>query len=84
MPKDVIKSMQTFARLLDGALEMVDNVLTRVPAEGAAPRTVLNDLEKAKTKAEARFDSMDESYAIQSSSGELAEDIEKAYTKVYN
>ena len=59
MPKDVVKSMQTYARLLDGALEMIDNVLTRVPAEGAAPKTVLDDLEKAKAKAEARFDSMD-------------------------
>ena len=84
MPKDLVKSMQTYARLLDGALETIDDLLTQVPAEGAAPKTVLDDLEKAKAKAEARFDSMDESYAIQSSSGELAEDIEKAYTKVYN
>ena len=34
-PKDLIKSMQTYARFLDNALEQIDHVLTRVPAEVA-------------------------------------------------
>ena len=34
-PKSLIKSMQAYARSLDNALEMIDDILTRVPAEGA-------------------------------------------------
>ena len=83
-PKDLVKSMQTYARFLDGALELIDNVLTRVPAEGAAPKTVLDDLEKAKAMAEAKFKKMDANYEIQSESDELTEVIETAHTKVYD
>ena len=84
MPKDLVKSMQTYARLLDGALETIDTILTWIPAEGTAPRSVLDDLEKAKAKAEAKLDKMEENYDIQSESGELTEDTETAHAKIYN
>ena len=82
-PKDLVKSMQTYARLLDGALEALDEVLARVPAEGATPKNVLDDLEEAKARAKAKFRRMDENYDIQASSDELTEEIEKAHTKTY-
>ena len=47
-PKDLIKSIQTYARFLDNTLERIDGILARVPAEGATPRGVLNELEEAK------------------------------------
>merc|ERR1712020_733560 len=75
--------MQTYARFLDDAIEAIDNILAQVPAEGAAPKTVLDDLAKAKATAEAKFDKMETNYEVQSFSDELTDDIEKAHTKVY-
>ena len=69
-PKDLVKSMQTYARFLDNALELIDDVLTRVPAEGATPRAILNELEEAKALAKAKFDKMGTNYEIQSESDE--------------
>ena len=75
MPKDPVKSMQTYARLLDNGLEMIDWVLARVPDEGATPKTVRDDLEKAKATAKAKFERMDTNYKILSVSDELTEDM---------
>ena len=83
-PKDLVKSIQTYDRLLDNTLERIDSILTRVPAEGATPRGVLDDLEKVKALADAKFDKMEANYEIQSFSGELTENMETAHTKVYD
>ena len=83
-PKDLVKSIQAYARFLDQDLEWIDDVLARVPAEGATPRSVLDDLEKVKASAEAKFDKMKMNYEIQSVSDELTEDMETAHTKVYD
>ena len=83
-PKDLVKSIQTYARFLDNALELIDGVLARVPAEGATPRSVLNDLEEVKAMAKAKFEKMDANYDIQSVSDELTEDMETAHKKVYD
>ena len=82
-PKSLIKSIQAYARSLDNALEIIDNILTQVPDEGATPRLVLDDLEKAKATAEAKFGKMSENYDIQTQSDELTEDMETAHTKAY-
>ena len=59
-PKDMVKSIQTYARFLGTALDAIDKVLTRVPAEGATPKTVLDDLMEAKAKAKAKFERLEE------------------------
>ena len=64
-PKSLLKSMQAYARLLDNALELIDDILTRVPAEGATPRSILDELDKAKATAMAKFDKMDANYDLQ-------------------
>ena len=83
-PKSPIKLTQIHARLLDNALEWIDDVLARVPAEGATPKNVLDDLEEAKALAKAKFGKMDANYEIQSVSDELTEDMKTACTKVYD
>ena len=65
-PKSLVKSMQAYARSLGNALERIDDILTRIPKEGATPRTVLSELENAKAIAEAKFEKMDANYDIQS------------------
>ena len=85
MPKDLLKSMRAYARLMDNALELIDGILARVPepVDGATPsRSLLDELEKAKTTATAKFDKLDANYDLQSVSDELTEDIETAHTKV--
>ena len=87
MPKDLLKSMRAYARLMDNALELIDDILTRVPepTEGATPsRSILDELEKAKATATAKFDKLDANYDLQSVSDELTEDMETAHTKTYN
>ena len=76
--------MQAYARLMDNALELIDDILTRVPTEGATPRSILDELDKAKATAMAKFDKMDANYDLQSVSDELTEDMETAHTKTYN
>ena len=86
-PKSLLKSMQAYARLLDNALELIDDILTRVPepTDGATPsRPLLDELEKAKATATAKFDKLDANYDLQSVSDELTEDMETAHTKTYN
>ena len=83
-PKSPIKLTQIYARLLDDALEDIDHVLAWVPAEEATPRCVLDDLEKVKARAKAKFERMDANYETQSVSDELTEDMKTACTKVYD
>ena len=83
-PKSLVKSMQAYARSLDNALEMIDDVLSRVPAEGATPRMVLSELEEAKATAKAKYEKMDANYDTQSVSTEMTDEMELAHTKVYD
>ena len=82
-PKSLVKSMQAYARSLGNALKMIDEILTRMPKEGATPRAVLKELEDAKASAMAKFEKMDANYVIQAASEELTDDIEPAHTKAY-
>ena len=84
-PKDLIKSMQAYARLLGNALDMIDEILTRVPkGEGAsAPPRVVRQLEDATATAKTKFERMDTNYDIQAVSSELTDEMENAHTKVY-
>ena len=64
-PKSLIKSMQAYGRSLGNALDMIDEILTRIPKEeGAAapPREALQELEDAKATAKAKFERMDTNY----------------------
>ena len=80
-PKDLVKSMKTYARLLDNAIEHVDHVLARVPAEGTPSRALLLELEKAKAQLETKFERMDLNYDLQAV--EVEDEVEDAHTKVY-
>ena len=84
-PKDLIKSMQAYARLLGNALDMIDEILTRVPKGegGTAPPRVVLQLEDATATAKTKFERMDTNYNIQAVSSELTDEMEKAHTKVY-
>ena len=79
--------MRAYARLMDDTLELIDDILTRVPepVDGATPsRSLLDELEKAKATATAKFDKLDANYGLQSVSDELTEDRETAHTKIYD
>ena len=56
-PKSLIKSMQAYARSLNNALNMIDEILTRISAGGgaAAPPKLILELEDAKATAKAKF-----------------------------
>ena len=82
-PKSLVKSMQAYARFLGNALEMIDDVLSRIPTEGATPRAILSELDEAKAIAKAKFEKMDANYDIQSVSTELTDEMEQAHTKAY-
>ena len=79
-PKDLIKSMQAYARLLGNALDMIDEILTWVPkGEGAtAPPRVVLQLEDATATAKAKFERMDTNYDIQAVSSKLTDEMETA------
>ena len=87
MPKDLLKSMRAYARLMDDSIELLDGILARVPepVDGATPsQSLLDELEKAKTTVSVKFDKLDANYGLQSVSDELAEDKEEAHTKIYD
>ena len=54
-----------------------------MPTEGATPRSILDELDKAKATATAKFDKMDANYDLQSVSDELTDEMEPAHTKAY-
>ena len=85
MPKDLIRSMRAYARLMDDSIELLDGILARVPEPAdAASQSLLDELEKAKTTVSVKFDKLDTNYGIQTVSDELPEDKEEAHTKIYN
>ena len=72
-PKDLVKSMQTYSRFLDNALEAIDKVLARIPEGGGAtaPPRIMQQLEDAATVAKAKFDKLEANYEVQSFSDEF-------------
>ena len=87
MPKDLLKSMRAYARLMNDSIELLDGILARVPepVDGATPsQSLLDELEKAKTTVSVRYDKLYDNYCLQSVSDELDEDKEEAHTKIYD
>ena len=85
-PKSLIKSMQAYARSLGNALDMIDEILTRIPEGGGATaplRVILQELDDAKATAKAKFEKMDTNYDIQAVSDKLTDEMEPAHTKAY-
>ena len=80
-PKSLVKSIQAYARSLGNALRTIDDILARMPKEGAPPTTLLKKLEDAQASAMAKFEKMDANYVTQQE--ELTDDLEPAHTKAY-
>ena len=84
-PKSLIKSIQANARLLGNALDIIDEIMARIPkGENAPPGEVLLKLEEATATAEVKSDQMDKNYDLQSVSEEFTEEMEVAHKKAYD
>ena len=78
--------MKAYARSLGYALDMIDEIMIRIPkAEGATapPREVLQELEEAKATAKVKCERMDTNYDLQSVLSELTDEMKAAHTKAY-
>ena len=85
MPKDLIRSIRAYARLMDDSIELLDGILARVPEPAeAASQSLMDELEKAKTSVSVKFDKLDTNFGLQTVSDELPEDKVDAHTKIYD
>ena len=66
-PKSLIKSLKAYWRSVGNALDMIEEIMARMPeGENAPPREVILKLERAKATDMVKFERMAENYDQQS------------------